>query len=751
MAHPATYRFSFLNAAGDYLYINSSGAVANQVSPIYLDHAPKNWKNITISYERGWTYYGLIRQNSTAFEFVNDAKTILRWAYYLVGATESKITFKVEYFNNTKAVYDYEDFFTCELDFTSFRDETDYVSIEAIDNDFAAKLVSRESVPYKLEIRNNASRVWVKMDGLKLNNRADFTGIQQPFDGSGVIWDSNPGWVFPTAIFVDLEGKSNGDILVKGNEYIDNVDSQPFSQAPTAGVISLSMGDKWFIMNQSQTTSYDVRLVGTIDLGTDLLGTSGGGSYRYRLRALRAVFNTSPIIQNHSLVDGAFHTTGTTTNNEVIDFDNTITLDPNECLWFMFQEDTTGTVTGPAAYKINSFEMEVRWTNIFPATYVPALRPGTVATELIDNISDNTTSLSSTLLDSTYDDRVIASADAIRGAENSAITLTFADYWESINSRFNASLSYNKSTDTVSIEGKDAVFDDSTVLATLSNVKNLKITPLIQLLGSKLKVGSGPYKYDEVNGKDEFNQITEFLLPMIKSKNEIDLTSIGRADMYGAEYERINYTGKETTDSDSEGDWWFLHIESSTAGTIPAGYDGAGEDYYELYRKPIDLVAGPSYWEISNLEYPETAFNIDFSAKRQLLKWSNYLSSILYTLDAEEIKFQAKTKDNNGTDPMSTSEDSPVVTIDEGANEFVSLYNPPLFLPYIIEFESPDLPDLPSIVDGDPAGVIEFPDEDGNMQEGFIMKVSTIPSEIRTQVYTLIASPNCDLLKLAYR
>ena len=107
-------------------------------------------------------------------------------------------------------------------------------------------------------------------------------------------------------------------------------------------------------MNQSQTTSYDVRLVGTIDLGTDLLGTSGGGSYRYRLRALRAVFNTSPIIQNHSLVDGAFHTTGTTTNNEAIDFDNIITLDPNECLWFMFQEDTTGTVTGPAAYKINS-------------------------------------------------------------------------------------------------------------------------------------------------------------------------------------------------------------------------------------------------------------------------------------------------------------------------------------------------------------------------------------------------------------
>ena len=59
--------------------------------------------------------------------------------------------------------------------------------------------------------------------------------------------------------------------------------------------------------------------------------------------------------------------------------------------------------------------MEVRWANIFPATYVPALRPGTVATELIDNISDNTTSLSSTLLDSTYDDRVIASADDPRG------------------------------------------------------------------------------------------------------------------------------------------------------------------------------------------------------------------------------------------------------------------------------------------------------------------------------------------------
>lgn len=751
MAHPKTYRFSLLNASGDYLYIDNSGGVANQASAIYLDMAPQNWREISISFERSWTYYGLIRRNSTAFEFVGDAKTILRWAYYLVGASESKITLKVEIFNNTKAVYDYEDFFTCELDFTSFQDFKDYVQIEAIDNDFSAKLISRDNTKYKLEIRDNAARVWVKMDGLKLNNRADFTGITQPFDGSGIVWDNNPGWVFPTAIFVDLEGKNNGDVLIKGNEYIDNVDSQPFGQAPTVGVISVSMGDKWFIMNQSQTTTYNIRLVGEIDLGKDLSATSGGGTYRYRLRALRAVFNTSPIIQNHSLADGAFHTTGTTTANEVITFDQTIAVGPNECLWFMFQEDTSGTVTGSAAYRINSFEMEARWTNIFPATYIPALRPGTVATELIDNISDNNTSLSSTLLDTTYTDRVIASSDSIRGALNSSITLTFADFWKSINSRFNASLKYVKSTDTVHIEEKANVFDDTTVLGTLGSVKNLKVTPLLQLLGSRLKVGSGPYSYDEVNGKDEFNQLTEYLLPMIKTANEIDLTSVGRADMYGAEYERINYTDRETTDSDAEGDWWFLHIESSVAGTIPAGFDGAGEDYYELYRKPIDLVAGPAYWEISNLEHPETAFNIDFSAKRQLLRWENYLSSILYTLDAEEVKFQSKTKDNNGAAPMSTAEGSPVVTIDEGVNEFVSLYNPPLFLPYVVTFESPDIQDLPSIVDGDPAGVLQFLDDGGTTQEGFIMKVSTIPSEIRMQEYTLILSPNADLLNLAYR
>ncbi len=751
MAHPNLYRFSFLNDSGDYLYLDSSGGVANQSTAIYLNKAPRNWDEIKISYERGWTYYGLVRQNTTSFEFVDDAKTILRWAYYLVGATESKITFKVEMHNRLKAVYDYEPFFSCELDFTSLQDHKDHVQIEALDSDFNAKFKARESTNYKIPIRENADRIWVKMDGLKLNNIADFTGILQPFDGSAAAWGNNQGWVFPTAIFIDLEGKSNGDILIKGNDYIDNVNSQAFSQAPTAGIISVSMGDKWFIMNQSQTQSYDVRIVGTIDIGKDLSATSGGGSLRHRLRIIRAVFNTSPIIQNHSLVDGAFHTTGTITANEVLSFDQTITVAPNECLWFLFQIDTTGTVTGNSGYIINSLDLEARWVNVFPTTYVPTLRPGKVATALIDNISDNNTSLNSTLLDTTYANRVIASADSLRGATKASITLNFADYWKSINPRWSCSLHYVKSSDTVNIEDKTAVFDDSIVLATLSSVRKLKITPLVNVIGSKLKVGTGPHRYDEVNGKDEPNQLTEYLLPMIKSKSEIDLTSVGRADMYGAEYERINYTGKETTDSDGEGDWWFLHIESSVAGTIPAGYDGAGEDYYELFRTPIDLVAGPSYFEIEHLEHPETAFNIDFSAKRQLQRWANWISSALFLLDAEEIKFQAKTKDNNGIDPMVTKQGSPVVTIDEGANEFVATYNPALFLPYLIEFESPDIVDLPAIVDGDPAGVIHFPAEDGTIQEGFIMKVETVPSKIMVQQYTLLASPNCDLLKLAYR
>jgi len=721
MIFPNDYVF-YIKDGTDYLYVDTvTGIVSTSLTAEPLVYAPEDWREVSISFERGWNYYSLFRLYTTPFKFVKDGATILRWGYYLSLGVEKNLTLVIKKFNRLASVMDYEDFLECDIDFSTFKDNFTRVEVNLIEGGFMSKFRARENTTYELPVELNADRVWVRHDGIKLDCVITWGMLNANFPQAFTVL------VLPTTFYNYTEGA--------------NIDLQAWSVDPPTF-------QNFFVKNPSANAiTVDLHLILNIDAIMDPGNGSNGTVYvRYDLLKIAPIGFLS-----HNIVytQGGLTPGSTTTIN--LDQIDTITIPPNHGLEFNIIVNNGMGGGASNNYQIDILDnckLTATFSNRYGENYIPCLRSQYVYESLIGLMSDGTTTAVSDLMTNTHPDKVITSGDAIRNLASSSMKLSFSELWMSINSVFSAMFYYDKSIDTTYLEEKIEAFDEFTTIASIGDVNNAKFMPLTSEMFSKLKAGFGQYTYDEINGKDEFNQLTEFLLPLTKTTAEKDLTSKIRADMYGIENIRRNLTEKLTTDADTDNDLFWLHIESASSGTIPTGFVGAGEPYFDLYRKTIDVNPGASYWEIDNLNYPDTAYNIFFSAKRQLSRWSSYLSSLLYLLDTSYIKFQQSSKNNPGGLKLATHEGSPVVDIDESTDELVSNYLPPMFLPILVDVDFPDQATLLNAIASSPHGIIEF-DYKGNTFEGFVMKITTKP-KLETQNATLLLTANNTLSNIVY-
>ena len=92
-----------------------------------------------------------------------------------------------------------------------------------------------------------------------------------------------------------------------------------------------------------------------------------------------------------------------------------------------------------------------------PEGYIPALRPKTVADEIVDKVSDGDTDAFSDMLEVEQSDKVITSGDALRLLENSKLKITPASFYKSINSAFSSGLHYDKDAELAYFENKSFI------------------------------------------------------------------------------------------------------------------------------------------------------------------------------------------------------------------------------------------------------------------------------------------------------
>ena len=716
---PVDFRYYLRKKNGanyDYYYVNTSGnvAVSTSSTPVKpLDHAPNGWEDQALVWERKLVHYGVFRAYTVPVEFSFDAAKILRYVYFTYGI-EGELEFYMEIFNRDETVWDYEPYYSGEIDYSQFSGNNDNVNTRIAEGGFISRLKAYENSDYEFEIENNPDVVWVHMHGINLQFRQTWVGV----DGEAL---TSAGGKMPSFFASISEGT---------NIYLDILDHIGSDPIP-----------KLIKNRDASAKTFDIKY----DYNYNAFLHSGvlyDGYFRVELLTFNTTTNlfTGAHVAFLSGVGLAPGSSATYVGSTTL----TITLQPDEvvrarCL--MWYYNPTQFVYGDPDYDVDQIRstLTLSLNNQVPEGYIPTLRLNTVYESLIDRINNGISiTKTSNMLSVDHLNKVMFSGDAARNLANSILKTNWTDFFTSINAVFGASFMFYKSLNEVLLEYKRDALQDTEILD-LGQISELTISPLTEEMFSTIKSGYDNFTYDEVNGKDEFNNETQWQTPIQKVTTERAMKSKYRADMYGIEITRLNLAGKQITDSDSDNDIFMAHIEDTSAGTIPAGFPGEGEPYFDLYRDPS--------LTISNIYSPDTAFNLDYSPKRCLIRQFDWLHSVLDNLDSKYIKFQTNSKSNYTATKMVTDDGTTI--IDEGADILIGDMDAQIFKPVVFDFRTMVPVNLYSILETNPYGKVKFTWRN-EIFYGYIIKVSQQISFNEVQQFKLVSHPDNDLTKLIY-
>lgn len=696
----------------------TDGTIFDNISPTPtkpIQFAPVGWDEVKREWLRGWTYYGIFSQFTSQYKFVKDGAKILRHVYFNQGV-EGKVQLYVEKLNRTATSYGYEPFFQGDIDFNRHNNQKNYFAVEITQAGFIEKLTARESTDYEFEVRNSADRVWVKLHGIHLQYNAKWSGITNENVNTE-----------PTYGFITDEG-TNQYLLI--SEQVDNGPGFPYGR---------------FVENASGITcSIDLDISYNYNVFIPS-GTTTGGPYKFRIfyeiinATTGATVSTSDIYLNPSTQASGTSQTYVGTNSQ------TITLLTNRAIYIFVELQTT---TGPAgtvsdgSYDCTQLgsQLELFYDNKIPTKYIACKKQIDLLQELVDKISDGDTTASSTLLGATHNDIVITCGDAARNLPNAIMKTNFSDFFKFTNCVLGTSLAYDSSTDNLELEEKAEVFQNA-LIEDLGEVTALEISAWTDEMFNNLEHGYQAQVYDEVNGKDEFNTLVKRLSTNLRVQQTKNYVSPYRADAYGISLVSLNLGSKEYTDSSTDNDIWALHIETSVAGTIPDGYDGAGEDYYNLYMDTI-----PPF-DIQNIYSPETMFNIDLSPMRCFDRSKAWFASLLHLLDTTYLKFQVTDKTNKANTHMITDDGTTV--IDEGADILVSDLGDPMLYPILFKATIKNPKNIHTLLQSNPYGYFTFTWLNESYS-GFLIRAVDNVGEYKQQDIYMISTPLNLLSKLIY-
>lgn len=691
----------FLMDSSNKSYYVSNGQVLSSSTPKPLQFTPDGWRNITISNQRNQKYFAIDRSFSVPLDYVKDGAQILKHLYYNRGLEEKVfmcIAKQVLYFDATHYGYYYTLLYKGELDFANFTDASAKVTMNIMEGGPVKLIKARENTSYEIPVED----ILVKMDGVNLRQSANYL-------------------ITNGALANDLAGHTV-DATLLANEAISSLGAQSQQRIVTGN----STSDLWnlgqfFLITGAEDA--DITINWNFRMTPSLTGVG-------------AVFGTTIALQCRVLTSSSteFSIPGVAFGRNIQEIGGGDPL-----LLYNIEHHFQGSVsfTAPAGSKIvlymtatqnrdftfftydNDGEFSVAYTYTHPTTYIKAIRPLKLLQEIISRLTDGQYTIISDTLN-TYNDIVITSGDAIRGIDGAKIKTTLLNFFQSFNTVLGIGMGMIGNQ--LRLEQK-AYWVDYSDPIDLGEVKNLRISPANDYIYNNLKIGYPAQEYEDVNGRQEFNNTHEYDLPVTRITKTLEMISSYRADCYGIEFTRINLEGKSTTDDKSDNDVFLIHIKDT-----PIEEDG--QTVYELDRT---LNAGAT-----GLLEPETVFNIFLSPKHCFFRNSNYLHSLFYKQEGSIIKFQTTEKNA-----------SLVTDVTENANVIVNDLDPALFQPNLLDMEARMPVNIQPILDLNPVKAFTFTFL-GVQFTGIPLKQSSRDSDRAAQSIQLLAAPTQDLTQMEF-
>lgn len=665
----------FLADSKGRIYKVKGGIVTNSAERIPLKYAPSGWQEQSIKWVRNQAYHGLIPSYSIPLRFIKESAQIIRNQIYKNGIEDELF---VIVFKLNKLTGKHEGYFKGEINFAKYSDTQNFFETNVTETGFYKMLKAYENTAFDIPMIN---AVDLEMDGLALQKKSNFAVVDgYTFDGLYTVG----------LAYVNEEGTSFG--YVTGNS--------PFNNLVGWGGAATN-DDRWILKNVSDAP-ITFMIKGEMKFRMNTIPQSWG---------CRIELSSAPGIPAAVLVPKQTWPTSDTTYI----VDTTLTIPAGARAFIIGDKLPEYSVSQIGIQHYQSTISFITQTR-FKTTTIKIVNAADIADALVKKIAGNDYSVDSNLLRNCG--IYLTCGDAIRGIANAVLKTSFKDYYNSFNR--NLCIAMDVVGKVVKIFPRINAYSGS-IIYNLGEAVDGSFSLKEQWLGSSIKVGYPNQEYDDVNGKDEFNNTAIYKTPLSRVTTEIDLTAKYRADPYGIEFIRINLEGKTTTDNKGDTDIFMIDVVNDS-GT------------FRLNR--------PAYSSISGVLNTNTIFNTELSPAKILLKHESWFRSIFWKQESNKLTHE--TSEKNAL--LSTTLNGK--TVSENADILIGSLQNPYFYP--IEFKGkfvvPD--NLQSIINTN-YGKFEFTWL-GNTWRGFLMEASQKPSGNEEQEFTLLLSIDNDLTKLIH-
>lgn len=736
------HKFLTFLVNGDGLsYYYNNGVLAKSSTPVPLEHTFDGWKDMMVQYIRNPFYWAVFRSLTIPLRFVKHGAQILRELLYKKGYEENVYLIILRLNPSTGRM---DGFYKGEIDFSKFQDDPYFFQVNVSEGGLMKFLKAYESTNFEIPLTGDGV-VNVEMNGLELKKKFGFALVDAHHVLTGTIG----------LAYAYEEGTSFG--LLSGTSPTDASD-----------VDLVNDDNRWFLKN----------------IGTDIISATITGKFPFnntltsQLGSLFLTKSSGTQIELHPL-------TTFNVGSYTLDINATFTINPGERVYFQG--------FSPFEVDILASTLEVTFNSKYKTTYIKAINAAELGDRLIKQIAGPEYSLDSTLLKNCG--IYITCGNALRGFSDAKIKTTFKDLFTNFNRNLNIGMSVSEKVATIKSK-KD--YYTSTLITHLGEIKNFNLS-LSDDIFNDIKVGYPDETFDDVNGRDAFNQTQQYKAPVTRVSKTLDLTGNYKADPYAVEFARINLEGKTTTDASSDNDVFMLDVElqkvnvnvtatfygspvigiritsndndaqfvvgksftvigsasnNTTYTILNVQTDSGGifiipreqttaEDFTGVIVFSNAVLRRKTYDSITGVINPSAQFNIELSDKRIVYIHGDYIRSAMWGLDNKKLTFQTTNKNAELKTVLAG------VTIEEKSDVDISKLNTPYFYPLLAKFETIVPEALNTIMEANSTGVFSF-EYRGDIYKGYCMEAKQKPSDDEAQEWTLLLSIDNDLNKLIH-
>lgn len=631
-----------------------------------------NWEDVEISIKRK-DFGGVYRTFGDSFEFAGDSYMLLE-NEFLTNYLNASAVIVIGVLNNS---WTYNEKIRCNLDFSSYQNNGNTISIKAIDNSAEAIINANKSQVYDIPVSSLKSDE-LYYDRMELNNKADFVvipteeqteeglysiilpkGIQGPFLLPLGYTTSN----FPNKNIIDI-----GDTPLTDRNYAELLANHYLVKALTPVTVKLRI-------------SLNIQ-VGSMNTGKD--------SFLWFV-AVKQVYDEEGILKQVLVEEIQMNPNSF---NE-IDREYEVDLGTGERFYYQIMPVSGNHIlSSPVALTISNVkEISVSYTGRNKPVNFDVFTPNKLLTSILSNMG--LTDMTGEVKEGDITIPYMIAAESIRDIKNAKVHTSFSKFSEWAK----ACLGYY-----YKIEGKKVIFChltelyDPETVKELEHVNGLDISIDNSLIYSGVDVGYEKKDYDEINGRDEFHVKNSFSTGISINDNIYKLISPYRADCYGIEF-LAQKRDEETKDDSSDNDLFFVDAVS----------------VLDPSTSSIKLKLNRQGDRPSGVLFPSSVFNIAYSPRRMLLANKDILSSC-----TSRLEFTAS-EGNADAVLWRESEKSPVV--------LDSRY----FRVETLKVETIGLSPFPVLYDG----LISF-DYNSRKYTGYVSDITELLGKRQTTEYTLI-------------